>query len=269
MDEPLSAAGVESGLRMAATVILVRDGEDGSEVCLLRRHRRSGFAADAWVFPGGVVDDADRRLERRLWDGIEPHRLTQRFGLSADLVLGLHVAAVRETWEEAGVLLARGRAGHPDGAPGPAARTDLRRWLHDRGLVLDLGALEYWSRWVTPRAEPRRYDACFFLAAAPPGQARTTTARRRPTSGGSAPGKPSTRRRRAGCGWPTRPGATSPSSRPSGVVTGAWPRTRPPAPRSGASCPTPSGPATAGGGSSIPTTRSTPTDRSADDRMVQ
>lgn len=172
MDQPLSAADVEPGLRMAATVILVRDGGDGPEVCLLRRHHRSGFAADAWVFPGGAVDAADRRLDPDLWDGIEPERLAGRFSLPADLVLGLHVAAVRETWEEAGVLLARDRDGRPATAPDAGRRPpDLPGWLRRRALVLDLGALEYWSRWVTPRAEPRRYDACFFLAAAPPGQA--------------------------------------------------------------------------------------------------
>ena len=170
--------------RPAATVLLLRDGVDGIEVLLLRRHARAGFAADMWVFPGGVVDSADRQLAGECWDGIDPTALTGRFAAAADLVLGFHVAAVRETFEEAGLLLARRADGTTidllDGAVqqqrahlnarGRAAAADFAPWLAEQGLVLDLGALTYSSRWVTPTAEPRRYDTCFFLAEVPPGQ---------------------------------------------------------------------------------------------------
>lgn len=167
----------------AATVILARDGDGGPEVFMVRRHGRSGFAASAWVFPGGTVDGADRMLDRRRWRGIDPPALAVRFRLPADEVLGMHVAAVRELFEEAGVLL----AAHPGGATpdlGSPALLEERRRLASRGataedfagfldaedLVLDLGALDYWSRWVTPAVEPRRYDTCFFLATFPEGQ---------------------------------------------------------------------------------------------------
>jgi 8-oxo-dGTP pyrophosphatase MutT (NUDIX family) len=170
-------------VRDAATVIVVRDGAARPEVLLLRRSARSGFAADAWVFPGGVVDGADAALPPTRWRGIDPAALAPRFGREADVVLGLHVAALRETFEEAGLLL----AGHGDGRPpggAPAGAAELRAalvarragardfaaWLAARGLVLELGALAYWARWITPRSEGRRYDTAFFATRAPPGQ---------------------------------------------------------------------------------------------------
>ncbi len=167
----------------AATVILGRDGAHGLEVFMVRRHGRSGFAASAWVFPGGTIDDADAGLDAAQWRGIDPDALAERFRLPAAEVLGAHVAAARELFEEAGVLLAAHRDGRvPDlGAPelvrararlaarGSTAQ-EFADFLAEHDLVLDLGALDYWSRWVTPQAEPRRYDTCFFLAAFPEGQ---------------------------------------------------------------------------------------------------
>ncbi|MGH3665967.1 MAG: NUDIX hydrolase [Egibacteraceae bacterium] len=169
-------------VRDAATVILLRGADDGPEVLMLRRHGRSGFAADAWVFPGGVVDAADRSLPAACWHGIDPARLTQRFAAGATEVLGFHVAAVRETFEEAGLLLASRADGTAVDLEDPAVQR-LRHALAERTatvefatrlaaeeLVLDLGCLTYLSRWVTPTAERRRYDTCFFLARAPRGQ---------------------------------------------------------------------------------------------------
>ncbi|HEY8340606.1 MAG TPA: NUDIX domain-containing protein [Egibacteraceae bacterium] len=164
--------------RPAATVVLLRDGDDGPEVCLLRRHARSGFMPDAWVFPGGTVDPADRRLPRRAWTGYRPAADAARFGGDAHLALGLRVAAVRETFEEAGILLGRHRDGSPltpEELASPRAQAarhggDFVGWLLAAGIVLDLGALRYWRRWVTPTSEPRRYDTAFFLARAPHGQ---------------------------------------------------------------------------------------------------
>lgn len=170
-------------VRAAATVIVVRSAADGGmEVLLVQRHGRSGFAADAWVFPGGVVDPADATLPPRCWAGIDPAGLIERFGTGRDRVLALHVAAVRETFEEAGLLLAT----HLDGSPVDLSDTRTREvrlaladrsdpadfggWLAAQDLVLELGALELWGRWITPRTEPKRYDTYFFVARAPEGQ---------------------------------------------------------------------------------------------------
>ncbi|WP_370326385.1 NUDIX domain-containing protein [Euzebya sp.] len=173
--------------RPAATIVLMREADTPPfEVLLLRRHARSGFAASAWVFPGGVVDAADADLDDALWSGIDPEVLAGRFDLPAADVLALHVAAVRETFEEAGVLLAHRRDGEPVDVTA-APFVEVRRTLNDRtvdesdravdwpaflreqDLVLDLGAVTYLSRWITPVQEPRRYDTSFFVARMPAG----------------------------------------------------------------------------------------------------
>ena len=168
--------------RPAATVMLLRDGPRGCEVLLLRRHPRSAFAADMWVFPGGTVDPADCVLPAERWRGIDPELLAERFGSAPDLVLGLHAAAVRETFEEAGVLLAVTQGGErpqPDASSWSHVRSrlaergsvgDWAAWLAEERLVLDLGALAYHSRWVTPLQEPRRYDTAFFVGRVPTNQ---------------------------------------------------------------------------------------------------
>lgn len=180
--------------RLAATVLALReagaDAPGGFEVLMLRRHSRSGFAASLWVFPGGTVDEADRRLHPGRWSGTDPLVLGSVLGWDGETALGAAVAAVRETFEESGLLIAR----HDDGSAvdlSAPAIVQLRRaqaakrpgaadiepggpewhaWLADAGIVLDLGALTPWSRWITPVQEPRRYDTAFFLAVAPPGQ---------------------------------------------------------------------------------------------------
>jgi len=181
-------------VRPAATVLLLRFGEAPVEILMLRRSGSSRFAADAWVFPGGVVDESDRRLPSGLWEGIAPAALTERFAADEATVLGFHVTAVRETFEEAGVLLARPRnaeaeaeaeaegdsGGRRRSEPGlerrqlraglAAGRIDLAEWLTEDRMVLDLGCLTYHSRWITPVAQLRRYDTCFFVARAPAGQ---------------------------------------------------------------------------------------------------
>lgn len=164
--------------RRAATVILLRDAPK-LEVLMLRRHSRSGFAASAWVFPGGVVDPEDALIERANWSGIRPEELAGRFDVPAGEVLALHVAAVRETFEEAGVLLGAHADGTPVDLTDPAVvefrqlsndRTAKANWaafLTAHDLVLDLGAVTCLSRWVTPAQEPRRYDTFFFVAHVP------------------------------------------------------------------------------------------------------
>ncbi|HEX5727162.1 MAG TPA: hypothetical protein VFX98_16915 [Longimicrobiaceae bacterium] len=165
--------------RPAATVVLLREAPGGLEALLLRRHRRAGFAADAWVFPGGVVDaaDADPALHDRL-DGPSPGEWAERLGIGAEEALGYVSAAIREAFEETGILLA-----HPDGvAERPAdeeaqletARrallngvVGLREVAVNQGLRLAGDALLYLAHWITPEPEPRRYDTRFFAACVP------------------------------------------------------------------------------------------------------
>jgi len=168
--------------RPAATVVLLRDAEGGLEVLLLRRHKRSGFAAGAWVFPGGVVDEGDRDggLLERL-DGPTPGEWARRLGLvDAGEALGYVAAALREAFEETGILLARA-----DGLYSPHANSaqsldvarrallnqvvNLRDVVVGNGLCLSGGELIYIAHWITPEPEPRRYDTRFFAAHAPAG----------------------------------------------------------------------------------------------------
>ena len=171
--------------RTAATVVLLRDAPaDGVlQVFLQRRVTGMAFAGGMTVFPGGGVDAGDRP-DPTLWRGPEPAWWAQRFGCAPEVAAALVTAAVRETYEECGVLLA-GMEGAAGGLP-ETARDDLvarRRTLPDvlaaAGLSLRADLLAPWSRWVTPEAEPRRYDAAFFVAGVPDGQeadARTTEA---------------------------------------------------------------------------------------------
>ncbi len=168
--------------RDAATLVLLRDSPAGPQVLMLRRHVAIEFAGDAWVFPGGAVDAADRTLDPQRWAGIDPDALAVRFAEPADLVLGYHVACVRETFEEAGVLFARRADGQaaelsPEqlaaGRALLADRGQRGRWVHwlaQEDLVLDLSALAYLARWITPAQAPKRFDACFFVARAPAAQ---------------------------------------------------------------------------------------------------
>lgn len=166
--------------RPAATVVLLREGEAAPEALLLRRHRRSGFAADAWVFPGGVVDPADRdpALADRL-DGPTPAEWAARLGLADPAeAQGYVAAALREAFEETGILLARW-SGADDGPAAPeegleAARRALldggagiREVVAARGGRLRGDALAYIAHWITPEPEPRRYDTRFFVARVP------------------------------------------------------------------------------------------------------
>ena len=168
----------------AATVMLVRPSRPGVETLLLERHVRSEFGG-ALVFPGGVVDEQDRGLSTERWYGRDPATWRELLGVpDAAHALGLLVAAVRETFEEAGVLLAtrRGRpvtdtdlaeSGFVEVRRRLASRDehfDWRDWLADEDLVLDLGALAPWSWWVTPKEAPKRFDTRFFVARLPEGQ---------------------------------------------------------------------------------------------------
>jgi 8-oxo-dGTP pyrophosphatase MutT (NUDIX family) len=171
--------------REAATVMLVRDDPE-LEVFMLRRNLEAVFMGGAYVFPGGAVDPADRAPELLArCHGRDDAGASAALGVASG-GLGFWVAAVREAFEEAGVLLARSTAtGLPVdlGDSARAARLDVaRRDVHsgdrafidvvrDEDVLLDAGALRLFSHWITPTMSPRRYDTWFFLAAAPDGHA--------------------------------------------------------------------------------------------------
>ena len=152
-------------VRDAATVVLLRDGGAGIEAWLLTRAGAMVFAAGMSVFPGGRVDAGDATLP--LAGGDLP-RVAERFGCDVETAHGLVGAAVRETFEETGVLLtvpfADLREARADVEQGRVAFGDL---LRHNGLAVDAGALHPWARWVTPPNEVRRYDTRFFVAALP------------------------------------------------------------------------------------------------------
>jgi len=170
--------------RPAATVMLVRDGDNGRgplDVFLMRRHAAMEFAAGVMVFPGGGVDDRDRSAEVA-WHGPDPAWWARRFGVEIDLAAALVCAAVRETFEESGVLFA-GPADDPQRVVADASvYAESRRalavgelsfadFLRTENLVLHAELLRPWANWVTPEAErTRRYDTYFFAAALPVGQ---------------------------------------------------------------------------------------------------
>src|SRR3954452_14793348 len=139
------------------------------------------FAPGMYVFPGGGVDLADSDADIS-WVGPPPSEWAARFGCSEDLARGLVCAAVRETFEESGVLLA-GPDEHSIVSDTSAASFQQARlaleaheltlgaYLADAGLVLRTDLLGAWAHWITPTFEPRRYDTRFFVAVLPEGQA--------------------------------------------------------------------------------------------------
>ncbi len=178
-------------LRDAATVMLVRDGVDGSggpavEVCMLRRNLASEFVAGAYVFPGGSVDPDDRGpAAEAICGGRSDAEASATLGIDAG-GLAFWVAALRECFEEAGVLVARtdeGRGPLLDlGDPAAAARfaahrldvnegrTGLAELCRAEGLSLAADTVHYVSHWITPELAPKRFDTRFFVTTAPPGQ---------------------------------------------------------------------------------------------------
>jgi len=166
--------------RDAATVMLVRQASAGLEVYMLRRQASMAFAPGAYVFPGGSVDQRDADDEVA-WTGPDAAEWGRIFSAPPSLARALVCAAVRETFEESGVLLA---GESPESVVADTTSEDWeadRRALLDRsvslgelltrrGLVLRADLLRPWSRWITPVVEPRRFDTRFFAAALPPGQ---------------------------------------------------------------------------------------------------
>ncbi|MBN0047011.1 NUDIX hydrolase [Streptomyces actuosus] len=169
--------------KRAATVMLLRDSGAGTgpAVHMLRRRASMAFAAGAYAYPGGGVDPRDDDHLVR-WAGPTRAWWAERLGVDGETAAQAIVcAAVRETFEEAGVLLAGSTpdsvVGDTTGADWEADRTALvaretsfAEFLDRRGLVLRSDLLGAWTRWITPEFEPRRYDTWFFVAALPVGQ---------------------------------------------------------------------------------------------------
>ncbi|MGH9097760.1 MAG: NUDIX hydrolase [Acidimicrobiales bacterium] len=182
-------------IRDAATVILVRDGADDAgeptiEVCMLRRNLESEFVAGVYVFPGGAVEPEDFGDDiEALCPGRTDAEASARLGIESG-GLAYWVAAIRECFEEAGVLLAYRPADSSSDKPRPLDTTDptmLERFVgyrdalnagetglldvcRSQGLFLDVGPMYYVAHWITPELAPRRYDTRFFITTAPTGQ---------------------------------------------------------------------------------------------------
>ena len=154
----------------AATVLMLRDGDQGPETFLVRRHEKSNVHGGVYVFPGGKVDDDDFSYPA---GHLDQDTLTLRAALNeaetdARTAAGIYVAAIRETFEECGVLLARGRR------TALAAGASFSQAVRENGLTLCTTEIVPWSRWITPVhsiTPGRRFDTRFFVLRAPPDQA--------------------------------------------------------------------------------------------------
>jgi 8-oxo-dGTP pyrophosphatase MutT (NUDIX family) len=169
--------------RPASTVILVRESEaeKGLQVYLLKRSVKSGFFPGSYVFPGGALDSDD--WDTIFWQNhldLTVQDLEGLFGdgLAVESLMAYGVAAIRETLEEAGVLLAQKRIGDWASSeplcerPSPEALSSgwFRKNILSEGLRLSFSRLLPWSHWITPEAMPKRFDTRFFIAAMPEGQ---------------------------------------------------------------------------------------------------
>lgn len=167
--------------KLASTVMLVRDDEGPLEVFMLRRVGSMAFAASMHVFPGGGVDSRDAEDELP-WAGPDVGEWAELLETDEASARMLVAAAVREIFEETGVLLASpvdDEGGTPRLDPSVAADLRARLVAHETGfgevllehrLVLRSDLLRYRAHWITPEVEPRRYDTRFFVAAVPEGQ---------------------------------------------------------------------------------------------------
>ena len=172
---------IDTPPRDAASVVMLRDGAEGMEVLLMRRHADSAVLGGAYVFPGGKVDAADAAPELLARLDRPPAELHARLGepaLSPAQAAALYVAAAREAAEESGLLFLQ-RGAEEVASHSAATCTRLRAGeslgalLAEHGALFDTDALAPWSRWITPRRPSvmnKRFDTRFFLAAVPPAQ---------------------------------------------------------------------------------------------------
>ena len=178
---PPSPSAAERPARPAATLVVVRDGAAGIEVLLSRRTQSNDQFSGAWVFPGGIVDAGDRAAHTHCV-GLDDAAASARLGLESG-GLDYYVAAVRECFEESGLLLAvdesgalveldhlRGETLGPWRGPLHRGERTLSAFCQEFGLRLAVDRLVYLSHWLTPFARPKRFDTRFFIAALPPTQ---------------------------------------------------------------------------------------------------
>jgi 8-oxo-dGTP pyrophosphatase MutT (NUDIX family) len=171
-------------IRPAATVILAREAEGGFELFMLRRTSQAAFAGGMFVFPGGRVDPDDHLHAYDRWRaGPDDSQRHQQQALGSEW-RGYWIAGIRESFEEAGLLLAYDASGDLlryrsdaerarfDGYRRPlhAGQISLDEICEREGLRLAADRMHYYNRFVTPVGRPRRFDTRFFVAAAPPGQ---------------------------------------------------------------------------------------------------
>ena len=162
--------------RPASTVVLMKDTPEGLSTYLMRRVLSMAFAAGMHVFPGGRIDDADIAADVEFTgDPLDAERMSA----DPDLARGTVVGALREVFEETGVLLAVDAQGrHPlvdgdwerDREAVNQSSAAFGEVLRRRGLVIDPRVMPLWSHWITPEVEERRYDVRFFVARVPPEQ---------------------------------------------------------------------------------------------------
>lgn len=178
-----AASGAEPAApRTAATVVLLRPASPEFEVYALRRAASMAFAPGMYAFPGGSVDAKDAAVGVS-WAGPSPQDWARRLGLEPARAVAVVCAAVRELFEESGVLLAGpahatdrstvdfSAAGWEQARVALIAREfDLAWLLNEHGLALRSDLLTGWTRWLTPEFEPRRFDTYFFVARLPDGQ---------------------------------------------------------------------------------------------------
>jgi 8-oxo-dGTP pyrophosphatase MutT (NUDIX family) len=166
----------------AATVILLRDGPVSPEVLMIERHSKSDFLPDLYVFPGGRVEEQDRALSDRV-AGVTPEDAARLVtGVPPESAQAFFVAAIRETFEEANIILARRRGARdllqPEVAREvarhrlsmQAGRTSLRDIVEPYDLELAADRLAVHAHWITPEPVQKRFDTIFFTALAPAGQ---------------------------------------------------------------------------------------------------
>lgn len=172
----------DTSLRHAASVVLLRDGPSGLEVLLMQRHPDAKVLGGWFVFPGGKLDAADCAPDWQPHLDTSPHSLPERLNeaeLPTQQAQGVYVAALRELFEEAGVVLAQGTheaqvaelaAAAPALRPSLASSHDFLAWTQTHRLQWHTQVLQPWSRWITPinpQVSTARFDTRFFLARMP------------------------------------------------------------------------------------------------------
>ncbi|HEX9208394.1 MAG TPA: NUDIX domain-containing protein [Steroidobacteraceae bacterium] len=184
----MNTLGTQAAIPTAATVLLLRETDAGLQVLMTKRAAGLSFMAGLWVFPGGRMEDSDRsaaiaaRTASSRLDDVHRRMLAlDGQPIQRETAVALHVAACRETFEESGVLLARARLEAAAFDEGQAARlaahrvsqataTAFEQLLETEDLLLDLDRLVYWSHWITPSLEKKRFDTRFFAVQVPAGQ---------------------------------------------------------------------------------------------------